>query len=330
MPNYWWVNHKQTFRAETEGQYLWSPKTSKHGHQNEFYNNMRRAAPGELVLSYANQLIQYVGRVADFAFTAPKPKEFGATGENWSTVGWYLPVAWVPLVPAVRPRTLIAALAPHLPKRHSPIDPITGYGRQNAYLAEIPKVVFDLIISHASFDDLQLKQMGSNSLTFEGVRETLEDEIQQSIARAPDLDETTRKAVIQARRGQGRFRANVEAVEHSCRLTGIANPALLNASHIKPWHACESAEERLDGMNGLLLSPDADRLFDRGFISFEDHGEVLVSPRVDRDDLLRLGFSQLVYEGAGFAEAGRLWNVSPFLPEQQRYLSYHRSEIFLT
>jgi predicted restriction endonuclease len=51
----------------------------------------------------------------------------------------------------------------------------------------------------------------------------------------------------------------------------------LRASHCKPWRD-SSNEERLDGENGLLLRPNADHLFDRGFIGFEDNGDVLVSP----------------------------------------------------
>lgn len=42
MPEYWWVNHKQTFRQEIDGQYLWSPKRKSNGARNEFYNNMRK------------------------------------------------------------------------------------------------------------------------------------------------------------------------------------------------------------------------------------------------------------------------------------------------
>lgn len=80
MRQFWWVNHKQTFNQEIEHQYLWSPKTSANGARNRFYDNMRAANPGDFVLSYANQLIRYVGRVAEFAFTAPKPSEFGTTG----------------------------------------------------------------------------------------------------------------------------------------------------------------------------------------------------------------------------------------------------------
>jgi hypothetical protein len=117
------------------------------------------------------------------------------------------------------------------------------------------------------------------------------------------LSDTERKSVIAARRGQGVFRADLEKIERACRLTGITTPSLLKAGHIKPWRACVTAKERLDGMNGLLLTPDADHLFDRGFISFENEGKVRISARVDREDLRRLGFDQLVFEATGLMEA---------------------------
>lgn len=88
MRQFWWVNHNQTFHQEIGGQYLWSPKTESNGARSEFYNNMRRAAPGDLALSYADQAVQYIGRTAEFAFTAPKPEEFGNTGAYWSNEGW--------------------------------------------------------------------------------------------------------------------------------------------------------------------------------------------------------------------------------------------------
>ena len=58
---------------------------------------------------------------------------------------------------------------------------------------------------------------------------------------------------------------------HRKRLTMVAI-----ASHIKPWPESTN-EERLTGENGLLLRPSIDHLFDRGFMSFEDNGELVVS-----------------------------------------------------
>lgn len=89
-------------------------------------------------------------------------------------------------------------------------------------------------------------------------------------------DRTERESYIMARVGQGRFRADVIAawgLGETCALTGIAIPALLTASHIKPWKD-SSGEERTDPMNGLMLAAHADRLFDRHLLSFtEEKGD---------------------------------------------------------
>lgn len=330
MPSHWWVNHKQTARQEIEGRYLWSPKTESDGKRSEFYNNMRRASPGDLVLSYANQEIRYVGRVTEFAFTAPKPEEFGNAGVYWNREGWLLPVYWVPLIPAIRPKTLIGALGRHLPTRYSPIHPMTGNGNQKAYLAQIPQAAFDVIVASAVFDQIALARGGSNSLSFEVVSELLDDVAERSIALDLALDDTVRRSVVMARRGQGVFRSNVERIERSCRLTGVTNPSLLIASHIKPWRNCSSADERLDGHNGLLLTPDADLLFDRGFISFSNDGGILVSQRVDHADMRRLGFEHLVHKQFGFAEAPMPWGSAGLNEGQRWYMEHHRAEVFIT
>jgi putative restriction endonuclease len=330
MPQHWWVNHNQTARQEIEGQYLWSPKTESGGARSEFYNNMRRAAPGDLVLSYSGQAIRHVGRVTEFAFTAPKPEEFGQTGAYWSNEGWLLPVFWTPLDPPIRPKAMIATLGRLLPTRYSPINSATGDGNQKAYLAAIAEEVFETVVAGASFSRRALAQGGANSLTFQVVTELLDDAVERRIAADLALDDTVKTSVIQARRGQGKFRANVEALEQACRLTGITNPSLLIASHIKPWRLCSTAQERLDGRKGLHLTPDADHLFDRGYITFQEYGEVLVSQRVDRDDLRRLGFEKLAMERFGFAEAPAVWRTDPFVPAHSGYLAYHRSEVFIS
>ena len=329
MPQFWWVNHKQTFNQEIEGQYLWSPKTSKGGVRNRFYDNMRLASPGDLVLSYADQVIRYVGRVADFAFTAPKPTEFGTTGTYWNNEGWLLPVFWTRLDPPIRPKSLLSALAPLLPEKYSPIRPSTGDGNQGVYLASIPADVFTAVVTGTVYDHVLLARGGANRLTFQIVKDELDDRVEGGIRNEPGLESTVKEAVIQARRGQGKFKSNVEAVEKACRLTGITNPSLLIASHIKPWRSCTSAQERLDGMNGLLLTPDADLLFDRGFITFENDGEVKVSPRFDHDDLRRLGLGDIAWKKLGFAEAPMPWLAKGFASAQCVYLQYHRSEVYV-
>lgn len=74
-----------------------------------------------------------------------------------------------------------------------------------------------------------------------------------------------------------------------CAVTGVAEPRLLRASHIKPWARCETDAERLDVYNGLLLAAHLDAAFDAGLVSFSDEGAILFSPQFTQEDRDALG-----------------------------------------
>ncbi|MBM7129449.1 HNH endonuclease [Dyella mobilis] len=312
---YWWVNHKQTIRQEVEGGYLWSPKRAADGARNQFYENMRRASPGDMVLSFAKGVINYIGLIQDFASPAPKPDSFGSVGDYWNNDGWLLSVHWEPIGLSIRPKDQIQKLGPLLPIKYSPIQSGTGNGNQRTYLAEVDKSVFELLIDGARLRNITRE---SESFAAGAPLAGIDDALQRAIQNDPSLDATTKKQLISARYGQGQFRRRIFQFERACRLTLVDNPLLLVASHIKPWRLCGDSIERLDGANGLLLTPHVDRLFDRGLISFEDNGKVVISPRLDRTDLVRLGLS-LACDKSGM----------PFHPKQMAYLSFHRQNVLL-
>ena len=105
--------------------------------------------------------------------------------------------------------------------------------------------------------------------------------LEQRVLADNAIPETTREAIIKARMGQGLFRRRVIQKYGCCLITEIKEPALLIASHIKPWRDCgEKPQECLDPENALLLSPTWDRLFDQGFISFTDNGEMIISDKL--------------------------------------------------
>jgi len=89
-----------------------------------------------------------------------------------------------------------------------------------------------------------------------------------------DLPRTTEaERVVVQRIGQVIFRDGLMAYwGNRCPLTGITEPALLRASHIRPWARCDTDAERLDVHNGLLLSALWDAAFDRGLVTFDDDG----------------------------------------------------------
>lgn len=74
-----------------------------------------------------------------------------------------------------------------------------------------------------------------------------------------------------------------------CAVTGVAEPRLLRASHIKPWARCETDAERLDVYNGLLLAAHLDAAFDAGLVSFSDEGAILFSSQFAQEDRDALG-----------------------------------------
>lgn len=137
---------------------------------------------------------------------------------------------------------------------------------------------------------------------------------EQGIAGRTDIDATVKEQLVKSRRGQGKFRINVHRNESCCRITKVHDLRHLRASHIKPWRDCTDIE-KLDGCNGLLLAPHIDHLFDRGFISFEDNGDLLISKNLDKSVLSAwvIAFP---------------FNVGCFKSNQTGFLEYHRKNVF--
>lgn len=102
---------------------------------------------------------------------------------------------------------------------------------------------------------------------------------------------TDMEALILARRGQGRFRDDLLDIWKGCAVTGIRQTQVLRASHIKPWRESNDFE-RLDPNNGLLLNALLDALFDRGLISFNSEGKLLVSGTISIAERQRLQIDQ--------------------------------------
>lgn len=94
------------------------------------------------------------------------------------------------------------------------------------------------------------------------------------------LDQTEKEQVIKSRIGQSIFKKNLLKNEEKCKLCGVSDKHFLIASHIKPWSQ-SNHRERLDINNGLLLCPNHDALFDKGYISFGDDGRILISNSLD-------------------------------------------------
>jgi len=319
---YWWVNQNQTHRHEIGGGYLWSPKRNADNGRNPFYEFMREVSPGDLVFSFFDTRIFAIGVAVSNCYESPKPIEFGGVGMNWDAIGWKIRVNFIEMQNKVRPKDHMGVLVPVLPGRYSPLQ-TTGNGNQGVYLTEVPPDLAGVLFGLIGRQALELAQVTREQPNL--IRppaetadiEMWEHHIEKTIEDRQDLPETERESLIIARRGQGLFKDRVMRIEKFCRVTKVENPVHLRASHCKPWRD-SSNEERLDGENGLLLTPTIDHLFDRGFISFEDAGRLIISPVAHGESLRRMGI-----------DTERPINAGVFSQGQRAFLDYHRNSVLL-
>lgn len=320
---YWWVNQNQTFRQELAGGYLWSPKRNANGARNPFYESMREVSPGDVIFSFVDTRIAAVGVSQSYCWESPKPAEFGEAGQNWENIGWKVNVAFTNLLNKVRPKDHMSVLRPVLPGRYSPLQ-ANGNGVQSIYLTDIApafaEVLAGLIGAEArpfmATADVAAGSAGERLMTGDDL-DIWERRLEERVASDVAIAETDREAIIRARRGQGLFKDRVMRIEKACRITGVNKPIHLVASHCKPWRD-SSNEERLDGENGLLLTPSIDHLFDRGFIGFEDSGRLIISPVAHLPSLQRMG-----------VDTRQPINVGGFTEGQRKFLDFHRDKVLL-
>lgn len=117
-----------------------------------------------------------------------------------------------------------------------------------------------------------------------------------------------------ARNGQSKYREGLFKQFEYCPFSKIDDMNLLIASHIKPWAVCDKTE-KTDCSNGLMLSPLFDKLFDKGYISFEENGKLIISEWLSVENRNKINFE---------------YNIEDLhlTQERQQYLDYHRKYVF--
>lgn len=297
MTRYWVVNQGKTFDDEFNGGYLWAPITNKIGRRSPFYTNVTKVKSGDVIFSLVKGTIPAIG-ICEDEFTDCK-NPLTAHKENWINDGWKIGVKFTKLDVPIEVKPHMARIMPLLPKECSPINK-AGIAQQGGYLSGISEELASLLreLSGSNFDEVVVG----------------EDAIEDGIRGRTDISTTEKKQLTTSRRGQGQYKKNVYENEKACRVTGLDDPRFLIASHIKPW-AKSSDAEKLDGCNGLLLTPSVDKLFDRGDISFTDSGDILCSPSIPVATLQLLGVDIRK-------------NVGRFNKRQCEYMAYHRDNVF--
>ncbi len=142
-----------------------------------------------------------------------------------------------------------------------------------------------------------------------------EKEEEKAIKESSELPQLEKEQLIKARIGQGAYRQKLLEESCECIITRVNDERVLIASHIKPWTVSDD-NEKIDHNNGLVLTPTYDKLFDQGFISFENDGSILISGHISPLNLKKLTLA-----------IGKKY-VLPDSAKRREYLVYHRENIF--
>lgn len=144
------------------------------------------------------------------------------------------------------------------------------------------------------------------------------DEKQQEeiIEQDEQISDRKKEIIIRARIGQGEYRSKLLEDCPYCPFTMVNDERLLIASHIKPWSKSDT-NEKIDPKNGFMLTPTYDKLFDRGFITFDNERKLIVSPWLSPMNQNRLN----IY-------TGKVISKLPLDEKRKEYLKYHRENVF--
>lgn len=198
--------------------------------------------------------------------------------------------------------------------KESPRDPYRFVGAfksgsmkylNHTYIRVATKVrlIGDPVLQVELMDDSQTTQQLEEE--FNSIEETLND---------TNLNGLDKMAIVKTRINQGVFRDKLIRKYGKCCLCGVDDERLLIASHIKPW-ADSSPDERTDEDNGLLLCPNHDKLFDKGYISFDDEGYILISKGLSEHNLI-------------FTNIHSDMKIS-LSAKEKKFMRYHREAIFI-
>jgi len=306
---YWWVNQSKVVSRGLMGDYLWTAQ-DKQGEPTDAAQNMLRVQTGDLIFAFADGAVRGVGIALREAMEAARPHELASSSKSGvSPQGWYLPVRFFELALPLRPRAHMEQLKAVLPQNQSPLRS-SGARNPAVYLSPVSTAMAEVLrqLLSQQLEDVEAQIKSA------AVSELANDWVETSIVRRTDLNPEEKQQLIRARRGLGVFRRSLEKIENACRLTGLLDRRHLRACHIKPWSVSDD-QEKLDGCNGLLLSPHIAHLFARGYISFSDEGDLLASRHLNPAILTSWNLRMPM-------------KVGLFQLRQRLFLDYHRREVF--
>lgn len=294
--DFFWVNLGRSYKFVKAERFLWAPKHSLRKNGKWLPSAGWVAVPnvkaGDVIFCNVNGNLIYVAVAKSDAFASKRPTS--PVFREWDDDGFRVDVEVTTLNPPISINQFRQTLIDIHNEQCKPVLFTKGGDLAQQYLVALPQGAGAVIMGALGEAEFEVEKnttvnSGKKKLSAGGVRET----------------------VAQARIGQGQFRDDVLALwNYACPVTGVSKIEVLTASHVVPW-SLSSDTEKIDPYNGFPFSPSVDKLFDRGYISFDSQGKLLVSSSIATSELTRLGIPLQAV-------------IAPLNANQQAYLARHR------
>lgn len=117
---------------------------------------------------------------------------------------------------------------------------------------------------------------------------------------------------------QSEWRAKVLEQTLHCAITKCGDDRILIGCHIKPVYIClkEKCGNEINPNNGIMLTPTFHKLFDDGFLSFDDENHLLLSSHISINNYERLNVKN--------RQRVSILELEPRI----EFLNFHRKQIY--
>jgi hypothetical protein len=272
--NFFWVNLGTSLNEVLKYNFLWAPQYTLNEKGTKIVNAgwsaVAKVRKGDVIFCYCDGEISCLAKATNDVDEADRPES--RTFNKWKQQGWKIDVTLTAFSQPIRADEFKEFFIENYNSLCTP-KVFTSKGQcSQFYMSTIPAAAGALILSYCQDTASIVDVVSAESPTTPMV--------------------TEREAIIKSRIGQGPYRKKLIEIWHGkCSATDLAYEELLVASHIVPW-ALSDSSERIDPYNGFLLSPNIDKLFDRGLISFTDEGKLLRSESITDEILAKLGIAK--------------------------------------
>lgn len=298
--NFYIVMQGKTYDEAKEQQLVWCSIYDSSGQTPHSWERMNAVQKGDVIFHCVKgDIIAVSIAQADAAQVENPFGDSDVTGNGFASNYEELPIA-------LTIKDHFEAIKPFLPIKYSAFQQ-NGDGNQgflypcNEMLAiKLLELISDANIYEENEEQLEFA-MG---LIAQKERNTL----------APVLFETEAEAKVNIRKGQQKFKKQLAPLwDNQCALCGITLPALLHASHSKPWKDATDVE-RLDPYNGILLCSNHHALYEQGYIAFDGTGKIHISSEIEPIDYVKYGIHAKM----------RVNRVE----ENKTYFKWHKRKVF--